>query len=57
MTWEPDTYFNQPNGEIVLQQRITYKKSNGKLVKEIVTRHFYDDDYQDSWETEVITKL
>lgn len=57
MTWTPDTYFDQPNTETLLQQHITYSMKDGKIVKETVTRRFFGDDYQDSFTTEVIVKL
>lgn len=57
MTWTPDTYFDQPNPHTLLQQHITYSMKDNKIVKETVTRRFFDHDYQDSFETEVIVKL
>lgn len=57
MMWTPDAYFDQPNPETLLQQRVSYRRIDGKIVKETVTRHFYANDYQDSFEVEIIAKL
>lgn len=55
--WTPDSYFDEPNPETLLQQRISYYRRDGKIVKETVTRRFFETDYQDSFETEIITVL
>jgi hypothetical protein len=52
--WPWDKIFNQPDGETIKQELVTYRKNGNKLIKETVTRNFWADDYQDSTATEVI---
>ena len=45
MTYEPDEYMSQPDGNIILEEHIRYVKSNdGMLVKHITTRRFQGGD-------------
>ena len=57
MTYEPDEYMSQPDGNIILEEHIRYiKGDNGMLVKHITTRRFQGgDDYIDSQETTPLT--
>ena len=57
MTYEPDEYMSQPDGNIILEEHIRYVKSNdGMLVKHITTRRFQGgNDYIDSQETTPLT--
>lgn len=57
MTYEPDEYMSQPDGNIILEEHIRYVKGdNGMLVKHITTRRFQGgDDYIDSQETTPLT--
>ena len=57
MTYEPDEYMSQPDGNILLEEHIRYVKNNdGMLVKHTTTRRFQGgDDYIDSQETTPLT--
>ena len=57
MTYEPDEYMSQPDGNIILEEHIRYVKgNNGMLVKHITTRRFQGgNDYIDSQETTPLT--
>jgi len=57
MTYEPDEYMSQPDGNIILEEHIRYVKgNNGMLVKHTTTRRFQGgDDYIDSQETTPLT--
>lgn len=48
-TYHLDTVFDQPDGNIVQQELITYIKKDGVLYKQCSTRRFTDDDYIDSY--------
>ena len=48
-SYELDNIFEQPDGNIVQQELITYIKKDGVLYKQCSTRRFTDDDYVDSY--------
>lgn len=48
-SYELDDIFEQPDGDIVQQELITYIKKDGVLYKQCSTRRFTNDDYIDSY--------
>lgn len=56
-TWVYDHIMCQPDGQITLQQHITYRRVADRIEKETITRRYYgNNDYQDSVEVEVISR-
>jgi hypothetical protein len=45
------------NGDIVLQELITFIKKDGKLVRHITTREFFQNDYSDTSTMKVISNV
>jgi hypothetical protein len=45
------------NGDIVLQELVTYIKQNGKLVRHTTTREFFEKDYTDTSTMKVISNV
>lgn len=47
--YDLDKRFDQPNGELIQQELITYVATDGGITKRVYTRRFTGDDYIDSY--------
>ena len=53
--WTIDHIMDQPDGNTVLQEHITYRKVNGRMERTTITRRYYGvNDYQDSVACEIL---